>query len=210
MEENYPGNIIVNCIYTLNNKNELGIEFYAETDKTTIINLTNHSYFNLTGGKEDILNHELKLNSTKILETIDDHIPTGKILSITDSIYDFSTFKSIRKHIDSLPTGYDNNFILEMKNRKLQFAGSLRESTTKRQIDVYTTQPGLQIYTGYWIPTLIIYGERRFGKYSGIAMETQHFPDAIHHKNFPSTLLKPGDIYNQKTIYKFIDSRTNL
>jgi aldose 1-epimerase len=203
MEENYPGNLIVNCIYTLNNKNELSIEFFAKTDKTTIVNLTNHSYFNLTGGKDDILNHELKLSSSKMTETVEDNIPTGKIISVKNTAHDFANFKSFQKHIEKLSTGYDNNFIIAGEMRILKYAGTLRENISKRQVDIFTTQPGLQVYTGYWIPDLVINGKRRFGKYSGVALETQHFPDAIHHKNFPSTVLKPRDIYNQKTVFKF-------
>ena len=201
LEENYPGNLNVTCIYTLNNNNELKIEFKAKTDKTTIVNLTNHTYFNLTGGKEDITNHELKINASQITETDENHIPTGRFLSIKDTLYDFSNFKSLKEGIKYLPEGYDNNFVIEGTKGRFKYAGTLRENKSKRQVEVFTDQPGLQVYTGYWIPELI----KKYGPYSGIALETQHFPDAIHHKDFPSTILRPDEEYLTKTVFKFSD-----
>lgn len=203
MEENYPGEVQVKCIYTLNNNNELEIEYFAETDKTTVINLTNHTYFNLSGGKENILQHELKLNADKQTEMVE-QIPTGKIVSVIGTTHDFTEFKAFSKDIEKLPTGYDENFVLDNEQGNLKFAGSLRDKNTGRQVDVQTTQPGIQLYTGYWIPELEIDGEKKFGSYSGVALETQHYPDSVHHDNFPSTLLKPGEKYNEKTSYKFL------
>lgn len=201
-EENYPGNLNVKCTYSLNNDNELAMEYEAVTDRTTVINLTNHTYFNLTGGLENILNHELKLSAEKITESAD-LIPTGKILAVKDTVFDFSDFKSFAEGLDQLPTGYDNNFVLDNPGGKLMYTGTLREKSSGRQVDVFTTQPAIQIYTGYYIPELTIDGEKKFGSYSGVALETQHYPDAVHHPDFPSTFLKPGETFNEKTVYKF-------
>jgi len=104
----------------------------------------------------------------------------------------------------NLPTGYDDNFVLDNENGELKYVGCLKETNSGRKIEVLTTQPGMQVYTGYWNPELTINGVKKFGSYSGIALETQHYPDSVHHDNFPTTLLKPGEKYNHKTIYKFI------
>lgn len=202
-EENYPGNLSVTCIYTLSNKNELGIEYYAETDKTTVVNLTNHTYFNLTAGKENILNHELFLVATEMTEMIE-QIPTGKIVSVTGTPFDFTSPKKINHQFDVMTMGYDDNFVLGNESGELKFAGYISEAGSGRKTEVYTTQPGIQVYTGYWNPELVIDGKKKFGRFSGIALETQHYPDSVNQPGFPTTLLKPGEKYNHKTIYKFI------
>lgn len=202
-EENYPGNLKVICIYTLDSENNFGIEYLAETDKTSVVNLTNHTYFNLTGGIENILNHELELTATKMTEMVE-QIPTGKIIPVAGTAFDFTTSKKIIRDMDNLPTGYDDNYVLDNENGELKYIGCLAETDSGRKIEVRTTQPGMQVYTGYWNPELIIDGVKKFGSYSGIALETQHYPDSVHHNNFPTTLLKPDEIYNEKTVYKFI------
>ena len=202
-EENYPGNLQVTCIYSLDLENNFSIEYLAETDKTTVVNLTNHSYFNLTGGKENILEHELELTATKMTEMVE-QIPTGKIVDVANTVFDFTTSKKINRDIESLATGYDDNFVLDNETGELKYIGTLKESNSGRKVKVYTTQPGIQIYTGYWNPEFIINGKKQFGSYSGIALETQHYPDSVNRPEFPSTLLKPGELYNEKTIYKFL------
>lgn len=202
-EENYPGNLKVTCFYTLNNNNAFGIQYYAETDKTTVVNLTNHTYFNLTAGKENVLNHELELTATKMTEMVD-QIPTGKIIPVKGTPFDFTAEKKINHEIDAVPMGYDDNFVLDNESGELKYIGSLKELKSGRKVEVLTTQPGVQIYTGYWNPELIIDNEKRFGKFSGIALETQHYPDSVNQADFPTTLLKPGEMYNEKTIYKFV------
>ena len=202
-EENYPGNLQVTCLYSLNNDNELAIDYNAHTDQTTIVNLTNHSYFNLTCGKENIMNHELLIPATTMTE-LDDMIPTGKIVPVVDTPFNFRQFKTIGNDIGQLPTGYDLNYVLDNISGRLMFAGCLREPESKRQVEVYTTQPGIQLYTGYWIPELTINGEKQFGSYSGVALETQHYPDSINHPDFPSVVLKPGQKYHEQTIYKMM------
>ena len=200
-EENYPGNLKVTCIYTLNENSDLTIQYYAETDKTTVVNLTNHTYFNLSGFKENVLNHELELTATTMTEMVD-QIPTGKIVPVVATAYDFNTPKKLGDA--GLEMGYDDNFVFDNETGELEYVGCLSEETSGRKVEVYTTQPGIQLYTGYWNPELMIDGKKKFGKFSGVALETQHFPDSVHHKKFPKTLLKPGEIYDQRTVYKFI------
>lgn len=203
LEEKYPGNMDVYCTYLLSNNNELIIDFTATSDELTVVNLTNHTYFNLTGGKKNILQHELRLNADKMTK-MDHQIPTGEIISTVDSPFDFREFKTFNKDLDKLPTGYDDNFVLDNENDEMILAAILREQTSGRQVEVYTTQPGIQLYTGYWIPELVIGDEKKFGRYSGVALETQHYPDSVNRPNFPTTLLKPGETFHETTIYKFI------
>lgn len=203
LEENYPGNLEVTCIYSLNNQNELGIEYFAETDKTTVVNLTNHTYFNLTGGKENILNHELELTATKMTEMVE-QIPTGKIIPVAGTPYDFSSSKKINHRFSEVPMGYDDNFVLDNESGELKYIGCLKETKSGRKVEVLTTQPGIQVYTGYWNPELTIDGNKKFGSFSGIALETQHYPDSVNQPGFPTTLLHPGEKYNEKTVYQFL------
>ncbi|MCG6190132.1 aldose epimerase family protein [Maribellus maritimus] len=202
LEENYPGNLNVTCTYTLNNDNELGIEYSAETDKTTVVNLTNHTYFNLTGGKENILNHELELTATKMTEMVE-QIPTGKIVPVKNTPFDFTSSKTFIRDMEGLPTGYDDNFVFDNEKGEFKYIACLKEEKSGRKVEVYTTQPGMQVYTGYWNPELHIDEVKKFGSYSGVALETQHYPDSVHHDNFPTTLLNPGEKYKEKTVYKF-------
>ena len=200
-EENYPGNLKVAVEYTLNEESELAIQYYAETDKKTVVNLTNHTYFNLTGFKENILNHELELTATKMTEMVE-QIPTGKIVPVVGTDFDFNTPKKLGAA--GLEMGYDDNYVFNNEEDELEYVGYLAEEKSGRKVEVYTSQPGIQLYTGYWIPELTIDGEKQFGSFSGVALETQHFPDSVHHQKFPSTVLKPGETYNEKTVYKFI------
>lgn len=202
LEEGYPGNASITCTYTLNNANELAIEYTAETDQTTIINLTNHTYFNLTGGKDQILNHELELPSKTYTELVGS-IPTGKIVPVKGTPFDFLTKKKLGQDIAGLADGYDLNFVLDNEEGKLVLAGNLSEETSGRMVEVHTTQPGIQLYTGYWIPELTVDGQKKFGRYSGVALETQHYPDSINKPQFPPVTLAPGQKFHEKTVYKF-------
>lgn len=201
-EEGYPGNLKVSCTCSLDNDNKLTLLYQAETDRATIVNLTNHTYFNLTGGKNDILGHELQLTAKKITES-KNLIPTGRIIPVKGTPFDFTVKKKLGKDISELAEGYDQNFVLDNESGQLIEAGCLSEAESGRQVRVYTTQPGIQLYTGYWIPELTINGLKKFGKFSGVALETQHYADSPNHNNFPSTVLRPGDKYNQTTVYQF-------
>jgi len=201
-EEGYPGNLKVSCTYTLDNENKLELAYEAETDKKTIVNLTNHSYFNLTAGKENVLNHKLELAAPKYTEAVE-MIPTGSIVPVEGTVFDFTKTKSLGKDIAGLADGYDLNYVLDNDEGKLVYAGCLSEDASGRTVKVYTTQPGIQLYTGYWIPELTIDGVKKFGSYSGVALETQHYPDSPNHANFPTTELKPGEKLTESTIYQF-------
>ena len=201
-EEGYPGNLKVSCTCTLDNENKLTLFYEAETDQATIVNLTNHTYFNLTGGKKNILDHELHLTAKKITES-KDLIPTGRILPVEGTPFDFTVKKKLGKNISVLAEGYDQNFVLDNEAGQLVEAGCLSEAESGRKVSVYTTQPGMQVYTGYWIPELIIDGVKKFGSYSGVALETQHYADSPNHDNFPSTIVRPGEKYEQTTVYQF-------
>ena len=199
LEENYPGNLDVSILYKLTHKNELQIEYKAVTDRTTVVNLTNHTYFNLNGGRENVLTHQLQINSKNRTVNDGDLIPTGEIADITHTPFDFSVTKPVGQDIGTLADGYDLNYPLGNPDHKLLFAGKLSEMQTGRSVSVFTTEPGIQLYTGYYIPAL----GGRFGRYSGLALETQHYPDSPNHPEFPTTVLHPGETYKSKTSYHF-------
>ncbi len=197
-EENYPGNLNVAVTYSLNDQNELRIEYHATTDKDTIVNLTNHSYFNLAGSG-DILGHELTLNSDGYIPVSDDLIPTGEIHSVENTSFDFRTARAIAEG------GYDHNFVLNDWNRgSIRSVARLREPTSGRVMEVLTTQPGMQFYAGNFLDgSLIGKGGVAYQKYGALCLETQHYPDSPNHPDFPSTVLRSGETYDEITVYKF-------
>ena len=197
-EENYPGNLDVAVDYSLSDENELRIEYHAATDKNTIINLTNHSYFNLAG-HGTILDHELRLVSASYTPVRDDLIPTGEIRSVVGTPMDFRTERVIANG------GYDHNFALDdWKPGVIRSVARLNDPTSGRVMEVFTTQPGIQFYSGNFLDgSLIGKGGVAYEKYAALCLETQHFPDSPNQPNFPSTLLRTGETYNETTIYKF-------
>lgn len=199
LEENYPGNLDITVLYKLTHKNELQVEYKATTDRTTVVNLTNHTYFNLNGGKENIFNHKLQINSKKRTVNDDTLIPTGEIADVTNTPFDFSSVKIVGKDIGTLADGYDLNYVLGNADKKMILAAKLSEEHTGRSVSVFTNQPGIQLYTGYWIPSI----NGRFGSYSGLALETQHYPDSPNHPEFPTTVLRPGETFQSKTTFHF-------
>jgi len=204
MEEGFPGNLDLTVTYTLNHKNEFHIDYKATTDRETVINLTNHTYFNLTGNSATtILEHTLQLNAKT--KTVNDEglIPTGEIADVAETPFDFTIPTSVGSRIGGLPDGYDCNFILNNPNGKLVKAGILSEESSGRTVEVSTTEPGIQLYTGYYIPEMTGKHGEKLGRFAGLALETQHFPDSPNHPEFPSTSLKPGEVFKSKTIYKF-------
>jgi aldose 1-epimerase len=203
LEEGYPGNLDVTIHYKLTHKNELHIDYKAETDQTTVINLTNHSYFNLTGSTDNIFGHELFINSKKRTLTSPDLIPTGEIGDISGTPFDFSSKKMVGAQIDSLSDGYDLCYVLDNPDHKLILAGKLSEEKSGRSVSVFTTEPGIQVYTGYYIPEIEGKNGEKFGKYSGLALETQHYADSPNHPNFPTTVLRPGEHFKSRTTYLF-------
>ncbi len=203
MEEGFPGNLDITVTYTLNHKNEFHIEYKAVTDRETIINLTNHTYFNLTGNKTDILGHTLYIPAKTKTVNNDGLIPTGEIAQVAGTPFDFTTPATIGSQIGGLADGYDCNFVLDNAGKKLVKAALLSEESSGRTVEVFTTEPGMQLYTGYYIPKMRGSNGEEFDKYRGVALETQHYPDSPNHPEFPSTTLRPGDVFKSKTIYKF-------
>lgn len=209
-EEGYPGNLDITATYTLTNDNELWIEFQATTDQPTPVNLTNHCYWNLAGRVGGtILDHELMLAANAYLEVDDTLIPTGKRISVARSPFDFRASKPIGQHllgIPSDPVGYDHCFVLNNQSGKLAFAARVTDPKSGRVMEIHTTQPGIQLYTGNFLdgdPT-----GAGFKQYAGFCLETQHFPDSPNQPAFPSTILKPGEKYRQLTVHKFLVDRS--
>jgi len=203
MEEGFPGNLDLTLTYTLNHKDEFHIDYKATTDRETVINLTNHTYFNLKGNGGTILDHTLQLNAKTKTVNDDGLIPTGEIIDVVGTPFDFTTPSSIGSRIGSLSDGYDANFILNNLSGKLIKAGILSEESSGRTVEVFTTEPGIQLYTGYYIPEMTGLSGEKLGRFAGLALETQHYPDSPNHPEFPSTSLKAGEVFKSKTVYKF-------
>ena len=206
-EENYPGNLHVSVTYTLTNTNELKIQYAAETDKDTVLNLTNHSYFNLSGTDTgDILKYILYINADKYTPVDSTLIPTGKIESVVGTPLDFLKPTAIGARIGELKEigGYDHNYVLNGKAGTLRVAAKVVDPESGREMEVLTTQPGVQFYSAIGLNGSIKgKGGVAYEKYGAICLETQHFPDSPNHPNFPSTELKPGEHFHSETIYKF-------
>ena len=204
-EEGYPGKLRVVAGYELNNDDELVITLTATTDKPTPVNLTNHCYWNLSGaGEGTILDHELVINADKYVAVNKELIPTGELLDVAGTPLDFREPRAIGariRELDNKPQGYDHCFVLRSDKEKLRFAARVRDPKSGRIMDVYTTQPGLQFYSGNFLDGKLASGG--FPQYSGLCLETQHFPDSPNLANIPTTILQPGETYRQVTVHKF-------
>lgn len=202
-EEGYPGNVTASVDYTLLD-NELRVDYLATTDRDTIVSLTNHSYFNLRG-TGTILDHELTLIADAFTPVSKDLIPTGEIKSVEGTPMDFRKAKAIGSELANVAGGYDHNFVLNDWDGSLQLAARLHEPVTGRTLEILTTEPGMQFYSGNFLDgTLIGRNGVAYELYTGLCLEPQHFPDAPNHSNFPSTVLRPGEEYKQTTIYRFL------
>ena len=202
-EEGYPGNLMVELEYWLNDENELGVQCRAKTDKPTHVNLTNHSYFNLNNCEGTIYDHELFIDSDRYTELNSESIPTGKILTVGGTPYDFRIAKAIGAEIDKLDMGYDINYVLDMKQRELTRVAAVFDPASGRSMEVLTTLPGIQLYTSNYIEDIPGKNGINYKKHCALCLETQYFPDSANQPSFPSTVLLPGDEYNALTVYRF-------
>lgn len=207
-EEGYPGNLTVSVTYTITAEDELKLDYAATTDAATPLNLTHHSYFNLAGpASGSILKHELMLAADEYTPVDDTLIPTGALAPVVGTPLDFTNVTPIGSRIEQLkgdPVGYDHNFVIRGGGKTLTLAARVREPESGRIMEVSTTEPGIQFYTGNFLDGTITGKDGVvYKKHQGFCLETQHFPDSVHHPNFPSTILEPGKTYTQTTIYKF-------
>lgn len=209
-EASYPGKLDVQVTYTITEDNEIMMEYEATTDKTTIVNLTNHAYFNLAGHDAgDILDHQVMINANQITPVNQHLIPTGEFMEVEETPFDFRDYHAIGERIDAdhqqlkYGNGYDHNYVLRGNQGSLRTAARAYDPQTGRMLVVYTTEPGLQFYTGNFLNGVEGKNGATYGMRAGFCMEAQHYPDSPNHDNFPSVTLQPDETYRQTTIYRF-------
>ncbi len=203
-EEGYPGNLLVTVDYTYTDNEELIIDYFAQTDKATPVNLTNHSYFNLTGDAgAGILEHSLQVLADHYTAVDENQIPTGELCAVDKTAFDFNAPVKISRHISQTAYGFDHNYVLKNDGNKITLAAVLSDPGNELQLSVYTTEPGLQFYSGNLLDgSLINRDGKPIGKHAALCLETQHFPDSPNRPGFPSTILLLGETFTSRTIYK--------
>lgn len=205
-EEGYPGNLSTSVTYALTDSNELKIDYTATSDKATPVNLTNHAYFNLAGSGK-VYEHELMLAAEHYTPTNDELIPTGEVAAVRGTPVDFTQPTPIGARLHQLaskPVGYDHNFVLQSNNGSLKLAAQVYEPKSGRFMETFTTEPAIQLYTGNFLDgSLTGLGGVIYHQHSALCLETQHYPDAVHHPHFPSIILRPGQTFKSTTVYRF-------
>ncbi|MEP7166316.1 MAG: aldose epimerase family protein [Ferruginibacter sp.] len=202
-EEGFPGNLLVEVTYTVSDDNELKIDYKATTDKACPVNLTSHCYFNLSAGKvKTILDHELRIFAELYTTLNDDAIPTGELASVINDRLDFRTAKPVGRDINDFPGGYDINFVLSGPSGE---AATLYDPSSGRYMEMFTTEPGLQFYSGNFLHAARTGSDDEAGyvQHAALCLEAQHYPDSPNKPSFPNTILRPGETYRQTTVYKF-------
>jgi aldose 1-epimerase len=203
MEEGYPGNVKVITTFSLTNDNELVIDYFATTDKATPLNLTNHTYFNLSGKKSQILNHELMIFADAYTPAVE-AIPTGEIRPVKGTPFDFTEFHKLGERANQLDTEiYDHNYVLNGQEGELKRVAIARDPLSGRTLEAYTTMPGMQLYTGYYLDGSHQNEGQKIESLEGFCLETQYFPDSPNNANFPSAITTPDQPFKHTTVYKF-------
>ncbi|MCK4747640.1 MAG: galactose mutarotase, partial [Bacteroidales bacterium] len=202
-EEGFPGNLMVEIEYSLNERNELGMRCWAKTDKPTHVNLTNHSYFNLNNCRGSIHDHELIIDSDRVTELDGASIPTGRIREVEETAYDFRLSNRIGDRIGEVEPGYDINYVLDMKSRDLTRVAAVHDPASGRTMEVLTTLPAIQLYTSNHIDQIRGKGGMLYEKHGAVCLETQYFPDSCNQPSFPTTRLNPGEVFDAITVYRF-------
>lgn len=205
-DEGYPGTLTTTVTYVLTDDNALEIHYEAETDRPTIVNLTQHAYFNLAGRRsETILDHEMQILASRYTPVDETLIPTGELRAVKDTPMDFTTPHRIGARIDQVEGGYDHNYVLDSGGGALALAARVHDPASGRVMEVHTTEPGLQFYTGNFLDGSIKgKGGRVYPKHAGFCLEAQVFPDSPNNPSFPSPVLRPGSKYTQTTVYRFL------
>ncbi|WP_276496393.1 aldose epimerase family protein [Pontibacter litorisediminis] len=203
-EEGYPGNLTATVVYTLTEENALQIDYSATTDRATPVNLTNHSYFNLSAGNVgNVYGHLIQINADKYVPVDETFIPTGELASVAGTPMDLREPQPIGRHLPEIAGGYDHTYVLHRQDESITKAAEVYEPISGRVLEVYTTQPGIQFYTGNFLDgSLTGKGGHRYTRHYAFCLEAQHFPDSPNQAGFPNAVLRPGESYQQITVYK--------